>query len=305
MRTVVSNSEAAHFWANQTQEYVNRGRTGGSLSFHGRLVYSYSTVMGVILDAKDGSKVYLLNCARYSNTTSKHQSYIWHACPSYRQKFSFKITPDTNIPRNFARIRELLVAQLESIPGLNKDGKSGVRREKKLAEFVSSVNYANEFAVAVTGKPVFNDLMAPDAMAKLQKAARKLEKAKEKARIEQDKKYEALQQERLAKWLAGDPNIESWFNFAYARLRLSSDGTEVQTTQGARVPVEHVQKALPLVLSLINNGRTYKRNGHTIHLGHYAIDEITKDGTLIAGCHKFTKAEILRFATLLPKLTAV
>lgn len=79
-------------------------------------------------------------------------------------------------------------------------------------------------------------------------------------------------------------------------LRLSEDGLTVETSRSAKVPLEHVRKVWPLVLRLLTTGQTYKHNGHTIHLGHYQLDEITADGTITAGCHRFTKAEVLAFA---------
>lgn len=46
-------------------------------------------------------------------------------------------------------------------------------------------------------------------------------------------------------------------------------------------------------------GREWHANGHTIKLGHYAIDSIDAQGTLRAGCHTFSKAEVLRIGELI------
>lgn len=302
MRTVVDNATAAHMWANQTQAYANRSGTGGSLSFSGRKVYSYTTCMGVILPPSGvvfGGTVYLLNSHSYSVTTGKHQSMIWRACRG-SSIFRFPFPPTTDVEANIRKIRGVLEYELESIPGFNKDGKSGKRRDKALAEFANSVEYANEFVQAVTGETgKFNDLMAPDAMAALLETRDRLKREEEATQAEKQRQYEIESAERLEKWLDGQ-DVYGYFLLEYARLRVK--GSEVQTTQGATVPLEHVLKALPLVLRLLNSGGTYKRNGHTIHLGHYAIDEIAADGVLVAGCHKFTKAEILRFAGAIPTL---
>ena len=46
----------------------------------------------------------------------------------------------------------------------------------------------------------------------------------------------------------------------------------------------------------MSSGREYRHNGHTIRLGPYAIDRITPDGTLHAGCHVINWPEITRIA---------
>lgn len=123
----------------------------------------------------------------------------------------------------------------------------------------------------------------------------------EKQAEEARRKFE----ENLPRWLAGESVPGEYFHHygvdtgtSYLRVK----DNEVQTSQGARVPLAHVKRALPVVLAIIQNGREYHRNGHTIHLGHYAIDSIDAQGNLRAGCHLFNKAEIERFAGVLGAL---
>ncbi len=81
MKTVYSsNSEIPHLWAHQTQSEAR----ASSISFRGATVYSYSTAMGRIL--KTGQAV-LLNRARYSVSTSKHQRYVSRAVSHYPHRF--------------------------------------------------------------------------------------------------------------------------------------------------------------------------------------------------------------------------
>jgi hypothetical protein len=126
----------------------------------------------------------------------------------------------------------------------------------------------------------------------------------EAARAERDEKAKVTFAENLPRWLAG-ANVSIPYSNVYGGTSyLRIDGNEVQTSQGARVPLEHVKKALPVVLAYVQNGREYHRNGHTIHLGHYSIDSIDANGNLRAGCHLFNKAEIERFAGVLEALPA-
>jgi hypothetical protein len=86
-------------------------------------------------------------------------------------------------------------------------------------------------------------------------------------------------------------------------LRIKAE--EIETSLGARIPVQHALRVLPLVREIIGAGRMYKANGHTIHLGHYSLDEITADGTIIAGCHRIARSEFERFAAVLESLPPV
>ena len=73
-------------------------------------------------------------------------------------------------------------------------------------------------------------------------------------------------------------------------------GNEVQTSLGARFPVSHALNGLAFVRKVRESGQEFQRNGHSIHLGNYAIDRIEPDGTVHAGCHVVTWDEIERIA---------
>jgi hypothetical protein len=80
---------------------------------------------------------------------------------------------------------------------------------------------------------------------------------------------------------------------------LRIDGDEVLTSRGVRFPVSHAKRALAFVRKVRESGQSYIRNGHTIHLGPYAIDRIEPDGTVKAGCHVVSWQEIERMAPIL------
>jgi hypothetical protein len=79
-------------------------------------------------------------------------------------------------------------------------------------------------------------------------------------------------------------------------------GNEVQTSLGARFPVSHALSGLAVVCKIRESGQEFLRNGHSIHLGNYAIDRIEPDGTVHAGCHVVTWDEIERLAPQLMSL---
>ncbi len=80
-------------------------------------------------------------------------------------------------------------------------------------------------------------------------------------------------------------------------------GNEVETSRGARVPVSHAKRGLALVRKVVASGQEFIANGHTLHLGHYAVSKITADGTLTAGCHVIKFAEIENLAPALDAVT--
>ena len=68
--------------------------------------------------------------------------------------------------------------------------------------------------------------------------------------------------------------------------------------RAASVPFAHAVKAFRIIKRLHDKGQAYERNGHTIHLGHFALDAIDPQGNVTAGCHHVEWEEIERVATL-------
>jgi hypothetical protein len=119
--------------------------------------------------------------------------------------------------------------------------------------------------------------------------------AAEKQRLAREKKLAADRAEYIAGFLAGaDTGYTPHGTPTLGRI----SGEELETTLGARVPLAHVRRALPVVLSLLAAGKAWRTHGHTIHLGEYRLDEITEAGDVVAGCHRFSKAEVYRIAGL-------
>src|ERR1700675_2805114 len=82
MRHVVTNSEVAHLWANQSQDSARNA--GHSMSFRGRELFSYSTRVGLITDATLHGKQVVLLLNYPSHATGRHVSLGWRALDSER-----------------------------------------------------------------------------------------------------------------------------------------------------------------------------------------------------------------------------
>ncbi len=103
-----------------------------------------------------------------------------------------------------------------------------------------------------------------------------------------------INNDRAAAWRAG-ANVHLPYTLP-TMLRVSR--TNVQTSHGASFPVEHAVKAYQLLKLLHNVGKTYQRNGHSIHLGHFVVDSFA-NGIVRAGCHTVAWEEIENCAKLL------
>lgn len=120
--------------------------------------------------------------------------------------------------------------------------------------------------------------------------AREAERA---ARIEASRK---AAEEAKAAWFAGDPaaqwrgSTEGGGAFIRA-VHVERDesgaiiGGDLQTSQGAHVPLTHALKAFRFLKLCRTNGREWNANGKTVPVGHFRIEKIKANGDFVAGCH--------------------
>ena len=106
-----------------------------------------------------------------------------------------------------------------------------------------------------------------------------------------------LNEQSRTDWLAGTGNKIGYGIFPYPMLRLKpTDSDTVETSMRAEFPLTHAVKAFRLIRRVAERGEAWESNGHSLHVGHFAIDRISEDGTTHAGCHRIPWAEIERFA---------
>jgi len=75
-------------------------------------------------------------------------------------------------------------------------------------------------------------------------------------------------------------------------------GETLQTSLGAEVPLSHAIRVFRFVKLCRMNGTAWRRNGHSIRVGHFTVDSIEPNGDFIAGCHSFHWPEVERVARL-------
>lgn len=297
MKQVYHTEEIPHLWANQAQESARNAQ--GNLFFDNGIIFSYGQHFPIAkhITNKAGDKAILLTTNTYGITTARHINRVRQAI-----KHGTLIIPTHDVT---ARPGKTL---LDDIQSRIDEARLKAKRARSSTEFylAECSNLCKLFdktakflcSSRVATIPTDDDIQAK---IKAQRAVSKLNaEAERKAKAERLKEYEAA----VADWKRGI-HVHIPFDLRKTDL-MRIEGDEAVTTRGARVPMKHVQRIVPLIIGMVRDGRTYKANGHTIHVGEYEVDELTDDGTLVVGCHRFAKEEVLRigalFATTFPGL---
>jgi len=324
MKTVFTNRQLGHVWAQQTQE---RGKSSnGQFFFNGPSIYSYGHHFCIAKFATtlQGQEVVLVTNRGYSVTTSKHIGYTRQAIPGHYPRF-YVHKPDDLMEHNIERLIKDAEYTLEQA---NKPRKQQKTKDAAVTAMLSAIEQANELGrlfikdyqpIALPQDASFTALAAGVA----EREAERLEAERLKA----EKRKKERQAEALAtfKRLYGAPSqfLDKWrgneIGDAWHALRLLSDMNEavlkraklsnefqymrvkgdlVETSTGAEFPVSHAKKAWPVVKRILDSGQSWQRNGKTIHLGHFQIDSI-EAGVIKAGCHRIQASECRLLATQL------
>jgi hypothetical protein len=282
MRTKYSsNSELSHVWANDPDPSI--GKSANSMSCQNGKLYSYSTCIAQII----GDTV-IYNTASYSVTTSKQQGYMQSATSHYSKKIYL------DIPRRGLDSLVFNQRDFEEIvikPNANKANDLLVKasRSKKYATLYSGQAFSiiknlEKYAL-FTGLfyscPDIDDLQ--ELAIKADKEAKALEKIRRAERIKE-------QEEALINWRKGE-DVRN--RFEITALRIKDD--EIQTTKGARIPLDHAIKFWGLIKSWHEKGVSYVKDHHSIHLGNYSVNRF-ENGILTVGCHSIPYSEIENIA---------
>ena len=301
---VFDTGEIPHLWAHRTQEEARNRQ--GNLYFTGDTIYSYGSHFPIARHVTNdaGERAVLFTTSTYSVTTSGHCSAVRSAIPSGIPVFHVptvchgrysgsELTADDhagNLVDYVGRIENHIVTSARARSSYAKEW----NHEHAVRLRDEAFAYCAFFGLPVPNIPEVPALDS-DALTAIRK--REAKRAAEKAEQTKRERAEAIvrQRELITKWRAG---LYSGCLYDVPTM-LRIDGDEVVTSRGARFPVFHAKRALVLVRKVRESGRAYVRNGHTIHLGAYAIDRIEADGTVKAGCHVVSWEEIERISSAL------
>lgn len=299
-RHVYPTDRIAHLWAHQTQDEARNPQ--GNFYFKGATIYSYRDSFPIGKIVTNGTeKAYLVTTNRYSNTTSGHIASVARSIPhgsivfhvegmQNSWRFDTPVWQETQLNEYNEQITKVLLTA--SRARQNKDWH--ISKAQGLHD--EATRFAKFYNLDASGiTPLNLDLSVIKAA---QRSARKAELAEEKARQAQ-----ALidQAGRIADWRNGHGTYYGFYDIP-TMLRIKGD--EVETSRGAVFPVKDAIRGLKLVRKVMRDGASWVRDGFTVghRLGHYQINRIEADGTVHAGCHVVSWAEIERIA---PQLEAL
>lgn len=291
MRTVVCNPY--HLWANEIQSHARNA--GNTQSFDGATAYSYAAEIGKIVTNAQGEKAFLLNTHTYSVTTSRHQSELRRAIPP--GSTIFNVGTHGYLSHSYMQTDHgaNLKSYLEQIATLRAKAKRARTYkdsyERRILELCAECQrYMEFFGLANESKNLQGHI---DVEVQRLEELRKAEELRQK---EAQKRLREQAEEHIQAWLKGESDVFP-YNVHEDFLRVSKDGSTVQTSRHCDAPIEHVLKALPCVLRVMRSGSVWVPNGSELRLGHYTVRRIDSKGIQV-GCHYFKRAEVERFAAV-------
>ena len=269
-----SNSELAHVWANQLQ-YEGRGN---SMFFYGPVIYSYGTHYEIarFVTAPNGQSVCFVNSNGYSSSTAKHTNHVCNAIPDgilvFRVPFISGVAGYWHRQTRFIDINQLdkvIDAMLIQCKNLVFDQLKAVSNFFYFLDanekFDEIKEICNLFELEIPARPENWD-KAKEKADYLRATQGEREKAKELKKLEKS-------QGLLSKWLNHEFNGQLYD--IPVHLRLSKDGSKIETTKGAKV---ETAKALVLLEKL----QKFDAVGENIN--GFTVIENTLDYVKI-GCH--------------------
>ncbi len=280
-----SNRELIHVWAHDSSPEIMK--QANSVTCHNNILYSYSTAIGQIVN----NDTVIYNTASYSNTTSKQQSLMYQSTSHYLNRIYLDIK---KYDLNHLIFSQHSFNEIIFEPNVKQASEFLLKasRSKKYKDFYSSKalsifdnleRYALLFNLAYELPNV--DALTESAL-KADKEAKALEKIYKAKRIQQ-------QAEALENWRLG---LDVRNHFEITALRIKDD--VIETSRGAKIPLEHAVKFWSLINSWHQKGITYKKDHHSIHLGNYAVNRFEND-VLTVGCHEIPFSEIQGIANQL------
>lgn len=316
-KQVFSTGEIPHLWAHQVQASARNPQ--GNLFFENETIYSYGSHFPIAthVSNKRGRKAILFTTRTYSSTTSGHVSAVRSSIPKNIPVFKVLIVAtgwrgshvyaDTNSELHRTNVKAYLSSMKENIDRAQR-ARTLWSKQWKTREALGFrqelVRYAKFFGLKLPEIPKVPKLTA--ALVRKMKAREAfLASDGHKAVLVIDRARREMNEDFKRRRAAANA-IEEWRKGnRYARLpyglpvMLRIDGSDVETSLGARVPVSHAKRVLKIVRSIVASGEGFVSNGRTIPVGVYKVDRIEASGTLHAGCHHIPFTEIQSIAPLL------
>lgn len=290
MKHVFTNAELPHVFAHKRQA---EGRAS-SMFFEGDLFFSYGRHYCVARHLPDGYVA--INLMQSSPTTERHKAGIRYATNHLKRIYVFQPEgpPAQSVTRR--HVEHLLQEAAKAKP----DGK----RPYWLGRAKTVTDDYNTFCDLVD-RPQYKiePVEASDETLAQIKASiahvRKQELARQKLREQQIAESKAKQ---IADWRLGLINRAPYGAATMLRLGYFEGGKfggshqTVETSRGARIPVDDAKRLWPVILRVMGGERDYEVG---MDLGGYKLTKICRSGDIVVGCHSIPFSEIVEVARLL------
>lgn len=285
MKTVFTSQQCIHVWAQQTQR---EGRNSPrSIFFDGPSIYSYGRHFEM---ARFVEGVVLVNCARYSVTTSKHQSWVRQAITQYQ---SFEVP---SMFDHSANVAYLIDQAREHCDKATRARTAGEWLMGRANEYVGQTRaYLNTFRAPVPHSHLEawralqeERYLKSEVQETILRRAREAQAKERDAQRAREAVQRAQEAEQLEKWRAGE-SVGRYFSTMALRVK----GEVVQTSRGAEVPIIEARKLYKLLHHLTGPLLAQYVQGHRV--GHFTVNRLT-DTEIVVGCHTIPLDEIERIA---------
>lgn len=312
-----TNDQVAHLWANQSKPHASS--SNGHFSFDGPLLYSYSTPIGRLILAADGTpKGALLSQRTYSATTGgKHLPAAWNALRASLPNFA---VPDVGHSPDGIDHMLNLKALFERYEGykqkmLRCQELHGYREDMIRHAAHELHNYCHVFDLTdpyvhidpekdIAGIKEAREerearLNTPERAAKRERDRARRGALKAKREAEAREAALASIAEKIDLWRAGHPYAYLPYN-APMMLRLKpGDPNSLQTSRGAVVPVEAAKRVFRIAQECRDKGKAFRPTLVPVKIGDFRLDGVDANGTIHAGCHTIPWEESERMAATL------
>lgn len=296
MRTVLSKSDVAHYWAHQRQD--NGRVSGGNFYFEGRTIYSYGTHFP-IATLQDDNKV-LMTTRGYSNTTSKHlyevrsaishKTIIWCYDPSEASRGlhseninNFEVEAKlsaSKLPRSIKP--EIYLSQIAGQKRLLMDYVEHFNLKPKAYKHLHYINIITKDGGIV-------------ATEKEKKQRLKDQKANEKAYALRIAEQKTKDEVNLLEWRKRTGQFKDAQNRPYlyaltgTYLRFNKASQEIETSKNVLIPIKIAERFYKWLKHQLVKGGCNGECEHKI-LG-YDVDHVNSEGIKV-GCHDVSWTEI-------------
>lgn len=258
-------------------------------------IYSYGRHFCIARKTRDkkGKIIMLFNAYGYSNTTATHKGAVSSAIP--RSQFTVFTVPDASL-RHSVNIKWYL-AEIES--NIEKAIRATKHTDNYLRVAESMrlelVSYMESFKTGVRLKKaeyslrdtcILDDNKMEQVFAEQAEKIKKRREAQRKANAEKEERRLA----RIERWKTGEIKSLQYGDVHYdegALLRLSEDGSKIETSHGADMEYNKAK----ILYKLLESGKLERR---------YDIYTTKLNGDVLEiGCHKIKLDEIRRLALTL------